>query len=113
MSEYTDNQPIEELVHDTATAAGRGADKANEWLAVLKEQDIMTVGDLRDLQHDDWPSLYFCLTQRADCLLLACAQECSLRKAVKALRRLTELFNTPYIKILCNNSFDSLLECRQ
>lgn len=32
----------------------RGPDKANEWLAKLKNQDIMTVGDLKDLQDSDW-----------------------------------------------------------
>jgi hypothetical protein len=46
------------LVKDTALASKRGLEKAIEWLAKLKEQDIMTVGDLRDLQDDDWQSLY-------------------------------------------------------
>lgn len=55
--EYDDGQIIEDLVKDTAMASNRGMEKANEWLAKLKEQDIMTVGDLRDLQDDDWSSL--------------------------------------------------------
>jgi len=46
--------PIEDLVNDTAMAYHRGPDKANEWLAKLKDQDIMTIGDLKDLQDSDW-----------------------------------------------------------
>ncbi|KAF9964421.1 signal transducing kinase of the PAK, partial [Mortierella alpina] len=46
--------PIEDLVHDTAMAYHRGPDKAKEWLAKLKNQDIMTIGDLKDLQDSDW-----------------------------------------------------------
>eukprot|EP00842_Homolaphlyctis_polyrhiza_P001660 jgi/Hompol1/2495/HPOL_002930-RA len=57
IKEYADDRPIEELVQDVAIATKRGLDKATEWLGVLKAQDIMTVGDLRDLQDDDWSSL--------------------------------------------------------
>jgi hypothetical protein len=52
-----DDQPIDELVKDTAISTKRGLEKANEWLARLKAQDVMTVGDLRDLQEDDWQNL--------------------------------------------------------
>ncbi|KAF9905244.1 signal transducing kinase of the PAK [Linnemannia zychae] len=52
--DYSADTPIEELVNDTALAYHRGPDKANEWLAKLKNQDIMTVGDLKDLQDSDW-----------------------------------------------------------
>ncbi|KAF9181966.1 hypothetical protein BGZ51_005043, partial [Haplosporangium sp. Z 767] len=52
--EYASDAPIEDLVSDTAMAYHRGPDKANEWLVKLKNQDIMTVGDLRDLQDSDW-----------------------------------------------------------
>lgn len=55
--EYFDDQPIDELVKDTAISTKRGLEKANEWLARLKSQDVMTVGDLRDLQEDDWQNL--------------------------------------------------------
>ena len=55
--EYLDDQPIDELVKDTAISTKRGLEKANEWLARLKAQDVMTVGDLRDLQEDDWQNL--------------------------------------------------------
>lgn len=61
MIEYSDEQPIELLVNDTANATNRGQDKANEWLSKLKSQDVMTVGDLRSLQEDDWQNLYFLL----------------------------------------------------
>ena len=44
-------------MRDTAVATNRGLDKANEWLQRLQAQDIMTVGDLRDLTEEDWPSL--------------------------------------------------------
>jgi len=46
--------PIEDLVNDTAMAYHRGPDKANEWLAKLKNQDIVTIGDLKDMQDSDW-----------------------------------------------------------
>ncbi|KAF9438986.1 hypothetical protein BGZ76_001881 [Entomortierella beljakovae] len=52
--EYGLDAPIEELVKDTANAYHRGPDKAEEWLAKLKNQDIMTIGDLKDLQDSDW-----------------------------------------------------------
>ncbi|KAG0244970.1 kinase-like domain-containing protein [Mortierella sp. GBAus27b] len=53
-SEYSLDAPIEDLVNDTAMAYHRGPDKAKEWLAKLKSQDIMTIGDLKDLQDSDW-----------------------------------------------------------
>ena len=52
--EYSEDAPIEDLVQDTAMAYHRGPDKAKEWLAKLKNQDIMTIGDLKDLQDSDW-----------------------------------------------------------
>ncbi|KAF9411984.1 hypothetical protein BGZ94_001183 [Podila epigama] len=52
--EYSQDAPIEELVSDTAMAYHRGPDKAHEWLVKLKNQDIMTIGDLKDLQDSDW-----------------------------------------------------------
>ncbi|KAG0197963.1 hypothetical protein BGX28_008554 [Mortierella sp. GBA30] len=52
--EYSMDAPIEDLVNDTAMAYHRGPDKAKEWLAKLKNQDIMTIGDLKDLQDSDW-----------------------------------------------------------
>ena len=32
-------------------------DKAKEWTDRLKAQDILTVGNLRDLQEEDWQNL--------------------------------------------------------
>ncbi|KAI9231154.1 MAG: hypothetical protein BYD32DRAFT_227630 [Podila humilis] len=52
--EYSLDTPIEDLVNDTAMAYHRGPDKAHEWLVKLKNQDIMTIGDLKDLQDSDW-----------------------------------------------------------
>jgi WNK lysine deficient protein kinase len=55
--DYNDDDSIEIIVNDTAIATKRGAEKATEWLNKLHKQDIMTVGDLRDLQEDDWGNL--------------------------------------------------------
>ncbi|KAI9292148.1 kinase-like protein [Neoconidiobolus thromboides FSU 785] len=55
--EYSDDSPIEEIVFDTASLTNRGADKASEWLIKLKTQDVVTVGDLRDLHEEDWSNL--------------------------------------------------------
>ena len=60
--DYSDEDSISMLVEDTAQATKRGLDKAAEWLDKLHKQDVMTVGDLRDLQEEDWANLYsfFC-----------------------------------------------------
>lgn len=42
------------FVRDCAIASHRNIDKAHEWANKLKNQDIMTVGDLRDLHDEDW-----------------------------------------------------------
>lgn len=55
--DYADDVIIEDLVNDVAVSSKRGIEKAQEWLVKLRDQDIMTVGDLRDLQNDDWSSL--------------------------------------------------------
>lgn len=55
--EYSNECTVDELVHDAAVLTNRGIEKANEWLAKLKSQDIMTVGDLRDLHEEDWINL--------------------------------------------------------
>lgn len=55
--DYPNDFPIEDFVADVATSCNRDVDKANEWLYKLKNQDIMTVGDLRDLLDDDWAHL--------------------------------------------------------
>ena len=55
--DYPNDFPIEDFVLDVASNCNRDADKANEWLSKLKNQDIMTVGDLRDLLDDDWAHL--------------------------------------------------------
>lgn len=57
MKEYSDNTLIDELVRDTALATNRGLEKAGEWCMRLQSQDIMNVGDLRDLHDEDWASL--------------------------------------------------------
>ena len=55
--EYQNDFPIEDFVLDVASSCNRDAEKAKEWLIKLKTQDIMTVGDLRDLLDDDWAHL--------------------------------------------------------
>lgn len=51
---FTDEDSIDDFVRETAIATNRGADKADAWAAKLKDQDIMTVGDLRGLLDEDW-----------------------------------------------------------
>jgi len=57
VKEYSNSTTIEELVRDTALATNRGMERVNEWCSRLKAQDIMNVGDLRDLHDEDWSSL--------------------------------------------------------
>ncbi|KAI8890013.1 kinase-like protein [Backusella circina FSU 941] len=54
LNEYSDDTDIEVFVTDCAQASHRGTDKAHEWARKLQNQDIMTVGDLRDLHDEDW-----------------------------------------------------------
>ncbi|KAI8979177.1 kinase-like domain-containing protein, partial [Mycotypha africana] len=54
---YTDDTDIELFVKDCAVASHRNAEKAYEWANKLKDQDIMTVGDLRDLHDEDWAGI--------------------------------------------------------
>ncbi|KAI8642628.1 hypothetical protein BD408DRAFT_416248, partial [Parasitella parasitica] len=54
LEEYADDTDIELFVRDCAIASHRNVDKAHEWANKLKNQDIMTVGDLRDLHDEDW-----------------------------------------------------------
>jgi ribosomal protein L17 len=52
--DYLDDTSIDVFVYDTAKATNRSASKAQEWVQKLKDQDIMTVGDLRELLDEDW-----------------------------------------------------------
>ncbi|KAI9316440.1 hypothetical protein BX666DRAFT_242329 [Dichotomocladium elegans] len=54
---FTDDSDIDDFVRETAAATNRGADKAEEWAAKFKDQDIMTVGDLRGLLDVDWAAI--------------------------------------------------------
>jgi WNK lysine deficient protein kinase len=45
------------FVRDCAIASHRNIEKAHEWANKLKNQDIMTVGDLRDLHDEDWAGI--------------------------------------------------------
>ncbi|KAG2182790.1 hypothetical protein INT44_005770 [Umbelopsis vinacea] len=56
LSEYDDDTSIEKFVNDTAIATNRER-KTVEWAAKLRAQDIMTVGDLRDLHDEDWSGI--------------------------------------------------------
>ncbi|ORE11942.1 kinase-like protein [Rhizopus microsporus var. microsporus] len=55
--EYDDNVIIDIFVEDTCKATKRTRSKAIEWTEKLKEQDILTVGDLRELIDEDWSNL--------------------------------------------------------
>jgi len=54
--EISNDRPIDDLVRDVCINTNR-IDKANEWIQRLKGQDIMTVGDLRELHDEDWNGL--------------------------------------------------------
>lgn len=58
--DYQDEELVSTLVEDVAIATKRGLDKAGEWLVKLHQQDVMTIGDMRELDDEDWPNLYFC-----------------------------------------------------
>jgi WNK lysine deficient protein kinase len=58
--DYQDEELVSTLVEDVAIATKRGLDKAGEWLVKLHQQDVMTIGDMRELDDDDWPNLYIC-----------------------------------------------------
>ena len=51
------NMPIEEFIAEVAAFVHRPLEKAAEWLAILKSQDLMTVGDLCALLDEDWNRL--------------------------------------------------------
>ncbi|OZJ03000.1 hypothetical protein BZG36_04681 [Bifiguratus adelaidae] len=53
----TNDTPIEDFVQKVGIATNRSTDKATEWVKKLQNQDIMTVGDLRDLHEEDWQGI--------------------------------------------------------
>lgn len=55
--EYSNDTSIESFVLETAAQSNRNKDKALEWVHKLQDQDIMTVGDLRDLHDEDWAGI--------------------------------------------------------
>ncbi|KAI8337696.1 kinase-like domain-containing protein [Chlamydoabsidia padenii] len=57
LEEYSDDTTIDVFVRDCAIATHRNAEKAHQWINKLKNQDIMTVGDLRDLHDEDWSGI--------------------------------------------------------
>ncbi|KAI8975346.1 kinase-like domain-containing protein [Mycotypha africana] len=57
LDEYSDDTDISVFVGDCAQASHRSIDKAHEWARKLQNQDIMTVGDLRDLHDEDWAGI--------------------------------------------------------
>ncbi|CAG8462914.1 6339_t:CDS:10 [Ambispora gerdemannii] len=57
LKDYPNETPIEDFVHETAVATNRDPEKAKEWTTKLKHQDIMTIGDLRDLLEEDWAGI--------------------------------------------------------
>ncbi|KAI8100194.1 Serine/threonine-protein kinase pkpA [Halteromyces radiatus] len=56
-TQYSDDTTIDVFVRDCAIATHRNAEKAHQWINKLKNQDIMTVGDLRDLHDEDWSGI--------------------------------------------------------
>jgi len=54
--DYLNDLPVEELAKYTATTNNK-ADKIKEWTQKLRDQDIVTIGDLKELHDEDWASL--------------------------------------------------------
>ena len=54
---FMDTDPIEVFVNLAAHQARRSSQKAAEWAQCLRSQDVITVGDLRQLYPEDWSSL--------------------------------------------------------
>ncbi|CAO3653209.1 unnamed protein product [Mucor hiemalis] len=57
VAEYSNETDIQMFVLQTAAHLNRNKDKALEWVHKLQDQDIMTVGDLRDLHDEDWAGI--------------------------------------------------------
>jgi WNK lysine deficient protein kinase len=57
LKDYHNDCLIEEFISDVASLVNRPVEKANEWLIKLKGEDLLTVGDLRDLLEEDWARL--------------------------------------------------------
>ncbi|KAI8976740.1 kinase-like domain-containing protein [Pilobolus umbonatus] len=55
--EYSNDTSIDIFVSDTGRATNRSKSKVDEWTEKLKQQDIMTVGDLMELEEEDWSSI--------------------------------------------------------
>jgi len=54
--DYFNDLPVEELAKFTA-ASNNKADKIKEWTQKLRDQDIVTIGDLKELHDEDWAGL--------------------------------------------------------
>ena len=54
---FSDSDPIEVFVTAAALEARRSIAKATEWSKLLRSQDIVCVGDMRQLHAEDWSSL--------------------------------------------------------
>lgn len=57
LKEYPNEVSVDDFIMEIAAATNRPLEKAQEWLSKLKSQDIVTVGDLRELLDDDWSKL--------------------------------------------------------
>jgi WNK lysine deficient protein kinase len=55
--EISNDRTIDDLVKDVCVNTNRNFDTANKWIQTLKSQDIVTVGDLRELHDEDWNGL--------------------------------------------------------
>jgi WNK lysine deficient protein kinase len=53
--DYFNTLPVEELAKYTAALTNK--DKIKEWAQKLRDQDIVTIGDLRELHDEDWAGL--------------------------------------------------------
>ncbi|KAI7866828.1 putative serine/threonine-specific protein kinase pkpA Phycomyces blakesleeanus [Spinellus fusiger] len=85
--EYSNSTDIEKFVMDTAAATNRNKDKAKQWVEKLQNQDIMTVGDLRDLHDEDWSGIGLTVfALRALKNMLAGKQAAGLQRSLQGLQ---------------------------
>jgi len=54
--DYFNDLPVEELAKYIAASTNK-TDKIKEWTQKLRDQDIITIGDLKELHEEDWAGL--------------------------------------------------------
>jgi len=55
--DYFNDLPVEEYIAKYTALSANKMDKIKEWTQKLREQDIVTIGDLKELHDEDWTGL--------------------------------------------------------